>query len=197
MLVAAVAAELGPLPGEALGVGPIRAACTLSRLLATRRPSAVLLLGSCGAYDPAHPLGVARVSRRLGWADGAATAGLAYVPAPPPVLEANLGLRAALGLDCADVLTLASICADAALAGRLAATDGPWALEHMEAYGAALACAEAGVPFAAVLGVANHVGPGAHAQWLAHRGAAEAAARAAIAAFLAHAGEAAGAADPV
>ena len=193
MLVAAVAAELGPLPGVALGVGPIRAACTLARLLAERRPSAVLLVGSCGAYDPAHPLGVARVSRRLGWADGAAAAGLAYVPAPPPALEADPGLRAALGIEAADVLTLASICADVGLSARLAGGGGPWALEHMEAYGAALACADAGVPFAAVLGVANHVGPGAHAQWLAHRGDAEAAARAAVSAFLAHAAAPAGA----
>ena len=46
----------------------------------------------------------------------------------------------------------------------------------MEAYGAALACQDAGVPFCVVLGVANQVGPEAHAQWKAHRVEAEQAA---------------------
>jgi 3-methyl-2-oxobutanoate hydroxymethyltransferase len=44
----------------------------------------------------------------------------------------------------------------------------------------ALACQEAGVPFLAVLGIANEVGPQAHAQWRAHRAEAEAAARRAV-----------------
>lgn len=175
--VAAVAAELGALPGVALGVGPLRAAATMARILTDHRPDAVVLVGSCGAYDPGHPIGVARVGRRLGWADGAAVAGLAYVPVPPLPLLCDAALRARAGLPESDVLTLASICSDAALAARLPQMDGPWALEHMEAYGAALACAEAGVPFVAVLGVANHVGPGAHAQWKAHRSQAEAAAQ--------------------
>jgi futalosine hydrolase len=180
--VAAVESELGELPGVALGVGPLRAAATLARALATApRPSAIVLVGTAGAYPrppgapPAPQPGDVVVSDRLGWADLGATAGLGYVPLAPPPLASDPGLVAALGGRAASVLTLASITTDPAQAEHLGVD---WEIEHMEAYGAALAAAEAGVPFVAVLGVSNAVGPGAHAAWKANRAAAEAAARA-------------------
>ena len=52
------------------------------------------------------------------------------------------------------------------------------------AWGVALACARAGVAWACVLGLTNEVGPEAHAQWLANRGACEAAARDAVRPFV-------------
>jgi purine-nucleoside phosphorylase len=42
------------------------------------------------------------------------------------------------------------------------------AAEHLEATGVFAACQAAGVPVAAVLGVANRVGPGANAEWRAN-----------------------------
>ncbi len=181
--VAAVEAELGPLPGRALGVGPLRAAATLARALASApvRPAAVVLVGTAGAYPrpvgapPPPSPGEVVVSGTLGWADAGAAAGLGYVPLAPGPLATDGALGAALGGRVASVLTLAAITTDPALAAQLGAD---WEIEHMEAYGAALAAAEAGVPFAAVLGVTNAVGPGAHEAWRAHRGHAEEAARA-------------------
>jgi len=41
------------------------------------------------------------------------------------------------------------------------------AVEHLEVTGVFAACAAAGVPVAAALGVANRVGPQAHAEWKA------------------------------
>lgn len=174
MIVAAVEAELGPLPGRALGVGPLRAAATMARLLAEERPEYVILIGSAGAYSRAHPIGAAFVCASLGTLDGAAALGLAYSPLAPGPLSADPALCARLRAPTARVLTVSAITTDLRLRDALASG---WDLEHLEAYGAALACAAAQVPFAAVLGVSNEVGPAAHAQWTAHRGAAERAAQ--------------------
>lgn len=108
--------------------------------------------------------------------------GLGYVPRPPQPVDCDPGLLAQLqGVPRHPVLTVGAITTDPTLASRLA--DG-WAVEHLEAYGAAFACRESGVPFVAVLGISNEVGPDAHIQWLTHRDAAQEAARAAIAPLL-------------
>jgi len=62
----------------------------------------------------------------------------------------------------------------AALARRIAATGA--ALENLEAFAVARAAAAARLPFAAVLGVSNIVGPRAHAEWRANHLAASRAA---------------------
>ena len=169
LFVAAVREELADLEGIALGVGPLASAVTMAEALAQRRPGRVVLVGSAGRYASGPPIGAAAVATRVGWGDGAAALGLAYVPRPPEPLnfadEAQFTVR---------VLTVPAITRDAELARRLG-TD--WDLEHLEAYGAALACVRAGVRFTAVLGVANDVGPDAHEQWLANRHRAEDAAR--------------------
>ncbi|MEQ1570081.1 MAG: hypothetical protein ABMA64_30890, partial [Myxococcota bacterium] len=113
---------------------------------------------------------------RLGWADGGAVAGLGYVPMPPEVLEGEAPAELA-HLPRASVLTLAAITTDPALVNTLGST---WQVEHMEAYAVAAACREYGVPFTAVLGITNDVGPDAHRQWLAHRDEVQAAVRAAV-----------------
>jgi purine-nucleoside phosphorylase len=71
------------------------------------------------------------------------------------------------------VVCCTAITTDPGVAGALAAEGD---VEHMEAFGVAWACARAGVPFAAVLGITNAVGPNAHAEWKANRAAAQAAA---------------------
>ncbi len=174
LLVAAVQAELGELPGECLGVGPLRAAARMASLLARVQPTRVLLVGSAGAYTQRLPIGTAVVANQLGFVDSAAVAGLAYMPLPPEPIGPGRHLFPE-DVPTARVLTSASITTDMALVRRHAQA---WDVEHMEAYGAALACQDAGVPFAVVLGIANRVGPDAHAEWLAHREEAERAAQA-------------------
>ncbi len=181
LAVAAVAAELADLPGEALGIGAVAAGARLARILATRRPEAVVLVGSAGAYPGGPAVGTACRVRRVGLADGAAALGRAYVPRPPAPIACDRELLADLDLPWADALTVGAVTTDPTLAAALARG---WQLEHLEAWGAALACREAGVPFAAVLGVANLVGPTAHEEWRANRALAEAVAREAVAALL-------------
>lgn len=175
-LLAAVAAELGPLPGEAVGIGPLQAAIGASLALAGG-DGPVVLVGSAGFY-PGHGLQIGDVvaSSSLGLSGGIAEVKLGYQPLPPPLLEGAVHLLP--GLRPASVLTVEAITSDPDLSATRARS---WQVEHMESYAVAAVCARLGRPFLAVLGLSNAVGPQAHAQWKAHRGQAEEAARAAVA----------------
>jgi purine-nucleoside phosphorylase len=177
IVVAAVAEELGDLRGYVLGVGPIVAAVNAARLLARVRPTGVALVGTAGVYEGGPAIGSVVAASRVGWAAGSAVSGLGYVPVPPPPLDCDPELLKALDLPAVPVLTTPAITTDRDLARRFAKE---WAVEHLEAYGVALACREERVPFVAVFGIANEVGPDAHAQWLLHRDAAQGAARRAL-----------------
>jgi nucleoside phosphorylase len=169
LLLAAFPPELGgldrpPPPGwrvACTGVGALAAAVTTARLLALHRPSRVLFLGTCGAYDDrlavgdllaagealAVSLAEARGEafrpglERTAWAATLPLPWPARVVAVPPAITATAEGAALLG-------------------ARAAA-------EHLELTGVFAACHDAGVPCGALLGVANRVGPGAHGEWLA------------------------------
>jgi len=110
-----------------------------------------------------------------------AAMGLGYVPRAPKPIEADPTLLSRVTVPRHAVLTVGAITTDRTLARRIA--DG-FTVEHLEAYGVAWACKQAQVPFLAVLGITNDVGPDAHVQWLTHRDAAQAAARQAISPLL-------------
>lgn len=177
LLMAAVREELGDLEGRVVGIGPIVAAATAARLIEQERPERVLLIGSAGSYPGGPAIGRAIIGERYGMSWGVAAMGLGYVPRPPAAVDADPEVLDRLSLERHQVLTAGAVTTNLTLAERLA--DG-WTVEHMEAFGVALACQQAGVPFACVLGVTNDVGPEAHTQWLAHRDAAQAAARDAV-----------------
>ena len=178
LLVSAVREELGHLEGAPLGVGPVVAASRMAALLVERRPDAVVMMGTAGAYRQSGlEIGQAVAARRCGLSHGVAAMGLGYVPRPPGAVECDRALLDRIDLPRADVLTVGAVTTDTVLADRL--SDG-WQVEHMEAFGAACACAQQEVPFLAVLGISNVVGPEAHAEWLVHRNAAQDAARAAV-----------------
>ena len=178
LIVAAAREELGELEGEVIGVGPVVAAATAAALLERHRPDGVVMIGTAGAYRSGPPIGSAVIAARLGLSWGVAVLGLGYVPRPPGPIDADPALVAGLGaLPQVGVLTVGAVTTDRALAERLA--DG-WEVEHLEAYAVAWACQRAEIPFVAVLGIANDVGPNAHVQWLTHRDAAQQAARDAI-----------------
>jgi nucleoside phosphorylase len=151
------------------GVGALTAALETARLVAAHRPERVLFVGTCGALDDRLHVGdvvsaaeaiatsveerAARAYRpeieQVRWP---ATWPLPFpahaVAVPPAITRTEEGARA--------------------LAGVAAA-------EHLELTGVFAACHAAGVPVAAALAVANRVGPGAHAEWLARHAAASAA----------------------
>jgi nucleoside phosphorylase len=101
-------------------------------------------------------------------------------------LDTDERLRAALvssGAPVADVATTLGITTDDGLAATLARLTGA-TVEHLEAYAVALACAQHGIPFVAALGVANVVGSGGRAGWLANHEAASKSVNALIAAWI-------------
>jgi nucleoside phosphorylase len=177
LVMAAAAEELGDLPGEVVGVGPVVAATSAARILSERRPDGVVMIGTAGAYAGGPPIGSAIVAERLGLSWGVAAMGLGYVPKAPPPLTSDPALLARIDLPRHDVLTVGAITTDRTLARRIA--DG-FTVEHMEAFGVASACAQLDIPFVVVLGITNEAGPDAHVQWLTHREDAQEAARAAI-----------------
>jgi hypothetical protein len=91
-------------------------------------------------------------------------------------------LRKVVHLPLADVACPLAITASARAAATATRISG-CALENLEAFAVARAAAEVGVPFAAVLGVSNHVGPRGHRQWQQNAKLAAAAACDAVLAF--------------
>lgn len=172
-VVAAVAQELGPIPGLSIGIGSIDAALGMARQISRERPDRVILVGSCGAYRPDHEIGTAVVGVETTWRSAGEVAKLAYGVGSREVLRADPELISAFELPRARVVTTPAITCSASAAEALG-REGD--VEHLETWGVARACAMWGVPFVSVLGVANRVGPDAHAEWKAHREEAERAA---------------------
>ncbi|MFM2161878.1 MAG: hypothetical protein RLZZ383_1390 [Pseudomonadota bacterium] len=172
LVLAAVEEEFGALPGVAVGIGAVRAARGAALALTQCRSEAVLILGTVGAY-PGSGLAIGDIVTgcQIHLLDGASALGLAYAPQPPAPLQCDQRLQNATGLRAVDVVTTGAITTDPTLA-RVLGTHG--GVEHLEAWSIAHAAAEAGVPFAAIFGVTNEVGPDAHTQWRAHRAAVEA-----------------------
>jgi nucleoside phosphorylase len=174
-----------------VGVGPVEAALGTARLLGELRPSALILIGTAGAYR-SHPrrapIGRAVVARRIAFVSVGTARAQAYFPGPMPLTarcDARLrdGLAAAAGASLSDVACPPAITKSAAAAAALAAAARA-GVENLEAFAVARAAADRKVPFAAVLGIANDVGPRAHAQWKLHAAQAAAQACAAVRAFL-------------
>jgi nucleoside phosphorylase len=177
----------------AVGVGPVEAAIGATRAIAAHTPRRVIFVGTAGAYErgaSTPAIRSAAVVDDLSAVSTAALRGDAYLPevqirraaASRPLCRAlAAGLAApapVLGAACPVAVTRS-----AALGRRIARATGA-ALENLEAFAVARAAAAAGVPFGAVLGVANRVGPAGHREWRAHHPAASQAACAVIAALL-------------
>ena len=172
VFVAAVPEELGELPGFSLGVGSVAAGIAMAERLAELRPERVVLVGTVGAFRADMPVGSVWAAEKLGWSDPLKSSKTGYVPLPPPEMWVD---PLPIGLSGARVLTSLGVTTDA----KIVADYGEnWDLEHMEVGAVALACQRRGVPFGAILGVANRVGPGAHAEWRANRGMVESRVRA-------------------
>ena len=175
LLLAAFPPELcgldaAPPPGwfaACVGIGSVAAAVATARLLSARQPARVLFVGTCGAYDARLAPGDLLAAEEAIAASQDELEGRAYRPAAERVRwPASWALPArfppyAVAVPPAVTATAAGAAALATLA----------AAEHLELTGVFAACAELGVPVAAALGVANWVGPEAHAEWRARHAA--------------------------
>lgn len=160
-----------------VGIGLPMAAVGTAMVLAEVTPRVAVLVGTCGAYEGSGvSVGDVVVARHLRFGTTGVAEGLVQFPEPMSIATtADERLADALckhGGRSGDVVTTPAVTVDDAAASRLARASGAHA-EHLEAYGAAVGCAARGVPFTAVLGVANVVGSRAREEWRAnHRRAA-------------------------
>ncbi len=159
----------------AVGVGLVDAGLGAGRAIVQTEPDAVLLIGTAGLLPrprrSALEVGSAAVVSRIALAAACAD-GETYFPGPMaqevlPDDEFAAALKAAAAIPRAAVACTLAITRDATIAQRIA--DGTHCdLENLEAFAVARAAAAADVPFAAILGIANHVGPAGHTQWKAN-----------------------------
>jgi futalosine hydrolase len=171
-----------------VGVGPVEAAVGAAAALAAHRPERVIFVGTAGVYPNGRrtaPLASVAIADQLSLISTAAVRGDGYLPEILPAREASAkALRAALragdpAVALAHVACPLAITRSAALARRIVRATGA-VLENLEAFAVARAARAAKVPFAAVLGVANRVGPEGHQEWRAHHHAASRAACAVV-----------------
>ena len=156
---------------RAAGVGLVEAAIGATTAIAQVKPEAVMFVGTAGLYPGRRPdlalAGVVAARRLVLSADGVAS-GHAYLPpALPATQETTVVLRriaAATGLLLADVACPLAITFRPAAVGRRARAQ-LCDVENLEAFAVARAAVTAGLPFAAILGISNAVGPSAHAAW--------------------------------
>jgi len=177
---------------EPVGIGAIDAAVGAARAIARVRPQRVLFVGTAGIYgrlkEAREAIGTAVVAGEVLCMSTAVLKGEAYLPGPMVVqLATSRSLQSALSAGRAgqprDVACPLAITRSAALGRRIAEATGA-TLENLEAFAVARAAAAAGIPFAAVLGVANRVGATGHEEWQRHHRAASRAACELLARFL-------------
>jgi purine-nucleoside phosphorylase len=169
-----------------------------ARAIARLTPRLLLFVGTAGSYADAPVVGGVVIARRIHLASTAVLRGDGYLPRPmvttavaDPRLQRAL-LRAAVatagdgGAAAAllvDVATPLGITRTAGLARRLSHATGA-IVENLELFAVARAAAAVGVPFGAVLGISNRVGPRAHTEWLRHQTRATTAASRVVEAYL-------------
>ncbi len=147
------------------GVGALTAAATTARLLAEARPSRVLFIGTCGAYDARLPVGTLLSASAAIAVSLDVLSGRAY---RPEVEVTGWAATLPLPFPTHAVAVPPGITVDLEGAALLAAVAPA---EHLELTGVFAAAHAADVPVGAVLGVANRVGPHAHAEWKANHAA--------------------------
>jgi nucleoside phosphorylase len=157
-----------------VGVGLVEAAVGTTRALAEHDVDAVILVGTAGVYpgrgNRVTPGQACLVREAVLLPHVLSGAAQAFLPTVMPhtiattrALTRHLS-RATPGLPTVDVACPLAITASAA-AARAAAKRSDCILENLEAFAVARAARIARIPFAAVLGVANHVGPQGHREW--------------------------------
>jgi nucleoside phosphorylase len=205
LVVSAFEPEIAPLrpllagrrdvQAETVGIGAVDAAVGAARAIAAARASRVIFVGTAGVYPrgtvTAGAIGAAAIAGELHSVSTAALRGDGYLPEPLVVrARASETLGAALAacgrgraLRPQAVACPMAITHSASLARQIAGATGA-TLENLEAFAVCRAAGAAGIEFAAVLGVANRVGPAGHREWLEHHRAASRAACRLVARFL-------------
>jgi nucleoside phosphorylase len=174
-----------------VGIGLVASAIGTTRAIAASRPEGVLLIGTAGLYPTVKvqpALGQAAIIHQICLLPDLSNGTHAFLPARMnracivPKRHIEPFARAAsipiLNVACPVGIT------HSAEAARAIARESGADLENLEAYAVYQAARAASLPFIALLGISNQVGPKGHRQWLNYRKqAAATACKAAIAGF--------------
>jgi nucleoside phosphorylase len=156
-----------------MGVGLPAACVGAANELDAPKPRAVVAIGTCGAYASSRlAAGDVVIARRIRLVSPSVLESLSEFPEPMQItVDAHVRLADSIsrttGVRAADVATTLAITTDDATAARIAQSTGAH-VEHLELYGAAVACAARAIPFGAVLAVANVVGASGREEWRRH-----------------------------
>ena len=155
-------------------MGAVDAGIGAAHAIAEVQPARVIFVGTAGSYAKIGgglPIGAVALPEEMVLCSTATLRGDGYLPAPmvqkvpvTPELHGDLRRAAPEAAARGAVATPLAITRTVMLARRIARATGAIA-ENLEAFGVARAAARADVPVAAVLGIANHVGPHAHTEW--------------------------------
>jgi purine-nucleoside phosphorylase len=170
LILSAFSPELGPLAETppagwetaTVGVGAVSAAAATARLLAERRPEAVLFLGTCGRYDARLDLFDCL------WAAEAIATSMEEVRggAYRPDIERVRWVSTLPGPWPGHLIAVPPAITSTREGATLLASLAP--AEHLELTGVFAACHAAGVLCGGALVVVNEVGPEAQVQWQAN-----------------------------
>lgn len=160
---------------RAVGVGAVDAGIGAAHAIAEVQPARVIFIGTAGSYvkprGGALPIGAVALPEELVLCSTATLRGDGYLPAPmvqkvPVTAKLHQDLRRAAPEAAARgaAATPLAITRTAMLARRIARATGAVA-ENLESFAVGRAAARAEIPIAAVLGIANRVGPHAHTEW--------------------------------
>ena len=164
---------------ELVGFGPIAAAARTADLVARHEPSHVCLIGIAGSYGETLPVGTAAMFSTVHCFGVGAGSGRDYLSNGkmgwPMIDAANSASSSEIvdticGQDKSElvphsILTCCSAAgSDADVAQRRKLFPNAVA-EDMEAFGVALSCDLAGVPWSIVRGISNHAGDREHKNW--------------------------------
>ncbi len=166
-----------------IGFGPVAAAARTARCLALESPPRVTLVGIAGSYDPDRwavgaattfdqvvlgEIGAGRGAERIGLSE----LGFAQVAeeSGAPKIEERLDVGAGVPSPTTSsrgsvLLTVLSASGDRDHAADRRRCYPDAAAEDMEAFGVALACADAGVPLTIIRGMSNVAGERDKALW--------------------------------
>lgn len=177
LVVCALPAELrGFAPDEgvevlACGVGPVEAAASVARRLATTRFSAVINAGIAGAFRGSAKVGEAMLVTSECLAELGLEGGGALTLPDGASLVGEVAADARLVARCAGTslphargLTVSAVTTTDATAARLQRTYAP-GVESMEGFAVLRAAQLAGVPALEVRGISNYVGERSRAEW--------------------------------
>ncbi len=160
----------GDVVTATLGVGLVSASSRISQLLERHGISRILFTGTCGILGPS-PVSIGDVVRAktIYSGDGETFNGANHIPdAMPTTVAPTQFLTPQKFIQECDVLSPLSITLskDGMDALRSRFPDG--IAENLECFAVAWNAHQRRIPFEAILGVSNRIGPEGHTEWLEH-----------------------------